>query len=318
MSFLNCIRLIFLILGIVACHGSKTQTSSLDSYSRIKVAAIGSFNLLRLGHHKTKDLYRVAEIINNGKFHILAVQEIMVKEAAYELLEILQKKHTDWRLNISINSNGEGAYREFFGYYYRAKYVKPVLFNDRYCFVRGFGVERNESACFAKDQRRHGPDFERDPYVGHFKVRNTEFALISVHLVYGDTGVQSIQRRQDEALNVKRLMQEVRKREESALVIALGDFNLHLKPKSLNRPGASFPDNIFKQTPKLVGYISDVTTVGDSSYDHFLMFADYKSSMVERSEKVLSDFSSDNEEERGMYRNEVSDHLPILAEFYIE
>lgn len=309
----NRLRWLFLGFCLIfsSCRKSEVPASELKAIEIAPRITIGSFNMLRLGHSKTKDLHRVARMIQEENFQIFAAQEVMTPEGAEDFLETLRENDTDWQMALSPSKTGENAYKEYFAFYYKSQSVKPILNPSHYCFKRNYGQERVGSTCFAKDSRSDGPDFERDPFIGHFRVGNREIAMISVHLVYGDQTSFNIERRQKEALALKKVMQDVRKFETEGLVFALGDFNLQLLEEDNMGKKAEFTSQLFLESPRLFGLVHDVTTVGKSSYDHFLFFANDRIAIRGYKTKVVSDVDRTDEVEKALYKKEVSDHFPI-------
>ena len=282
--------------------------------------AVGAFNLLRLGQGE-KNMQRMASVIDKAKYDIFAATEIMKPEGAEELLEALRTETGhDWRMTLSAVPNGEGSYKEYNGFYYRAEAVKAELPSSAFCKTRE-GVDRIESSCFARDNGGEYIDFERDPFVGHFKIHGVSVSLISVHLIYGD----SIERRQGEAETLREVMDDVHQKTPGSIVLTLGDFNLTVANYSEipSNPSArdireAIPEPVFTKGSNVSGLIDGPTTLGFSSYDHILLYSDLKSSLIPQSAKIVHDLRDISDADaRALFKAEVSDHYAITARFKI-
>ena len=313
-----------LVILLGAC-GSHQETSELDAastgYTRKASGtagqdiAVGSFNVLRLGQGPDKNIKRLAAVIDKAKYDVFAAVEIMTPEAADELLQALRlKTGRDWRLALSPTANGEGSYKEYNGFYYRAEAVKPSMPDTAFCNTTR-GVEKTGNTCYARDT---DGKFERDPFVGHFTVHGVAVSLISVHLIYGD----SVPRRQDEAMVLREVMDDVQKKTPNSNISVVGDFNLTVHndddaPAPLFSRYAlqSMPDAVFSRGPLVNGLFDGRTTVGASSYDHILVYENMAGRLVSGSDKVVSDINMDNAAQRELFKAEVSDHYAVAARF---
>lgn len=318
---------ILLTLNLVGCGTPPALDSTLaddTGYTRRRTSAaegqdiaIGAFNLLRLGHGE-KNFARLAAVINKAKYDIFAATEIMTPEGAQDLLQALNEETgQNWQMTLSDQASGEGAYKEYFGFYYRADVVDESLPERAFCRSTQ-GVQRVKSSCFAKDNGDDAPHFERDPFVGHFKVHGVPVAMVGVHLIYGD----SIARRQDETLALRDVMDKVREKTPGAHVFVLGDFNLTVvtdddapEPAFPRYNSEAMPEEVFTRGPEVDGIFDGPTTVGGSSYDHILYYEDLEGSLAPRSAKVVHDINTRDEAERAAFKAEVSDHYAITARF---
>lgn len=300
------------ILGCALFFSSMSQ-ARLGNKALPAQIKLGAYNLLRLGHQSTKNLPRLAEIIASADLDLLAASEIMTTEAALALLMELRSYAPDWDIVLSRASVGEGKYKEFFGYYYRKGRVSPLAKGREFCHTGKNLIVQSEGSCFPVDTYREGPDFEREPYIAHFRVGGEVLTLFNVHLYYGSTSGIHLQRRKHEVRNLRELMIQAKNLNSEGSVIALGDFNL-IPPRLTARRQRvrEIPADIFLRAPSLELGVSRATTVGGSSYDHFLYFTD--NSMKPQpgtdlpiEERVLSPMTT--------YKEEVSDHFLIQMVF---
>ncbi len=305
-----------LLFALLSSCGKPTSNEELyhspSIVNGVPAIKIGSFNLLRLGQ-VPKDSERMAKLINKAEYHIFAGIEIMDQASANNLLAKLREETShDWQLILSSVPSGESTYKEFFGYFYRNDVVTPIDGHETFCNTSE-GVDVHFAACFAKD---HGSgndhDFERDPFIGHFKVGRSEFSLVSVHLVYGGEEQEAVKRRQRELSSLKEVMKKVRSSTPQADVLAVGDFNLTLADDS-SKSSKKMPKEFFSEAPSLGGLIKGATTVGMFSYDHILFFNDNKHLPIPGSEEVILDFDINDAKDRTEYKKAVSDHFPVAA-----
>lgn len=305
-----------------------TQSATVASTSALSSLKIGEFNLMRLGQADGKNFERLATLVKKGDFHIFAGTEVMTEAGASDVLTALQEQTgKPWKLLLSKSASGESSYKEYLAYFYRSDLVKAQAPAANFC-ATSEGQQQIESACFAKDRRTGGQaDFDRDPFVAHFKVGAADFSLVAVHLYYGSTNAEATARRLGELKNLRKVMDRVKEATPSSDVIALGDFNFalptfefeastELNPAlSAESNNAKMPAEFFSAEPTLVGLIDGPTTVGFSSYDHFLYFQDNKHVPLEGTEKIVSDFDLTDSSARAEYKTEVSDHYAIGVDF---
>jgi endonuclease/exonuclease/phosphatase family metal-dependent hydrolase len=303
---------------ITSCGSSSPSALQDTQNDKIK---IGSFNLLRLGYGSTKDFSRIAKIIRDANFDILAAQEVMTEDGAHDLLDALNhRSRTNWAMLFSKTATGESNYKEHFAIYYKEDIVSVKTRGYTFC-SSGKAYSYLDGGCFARDYRRveGQPDFSRDPFVGQFKFNDNEIALIVNHIHYGSRSKEDIEQRQHELMNVKKLMLSVQEEAPDALVTALGDFNLNISNQPYRgneRWAPQIPENIpaefFEEEKPVFGLIDEKTTIGRSSYDHFFFFdEDYYCAPVSRYAKVYEADKLNSSSERMKFKKEVSDHFPI-------
>lgn len=249
-----------------------------------EVSYIASFNTLHLGWREDKDYETMAEFIDF--FDLIVLQEVMNEEGLRELTEILNDESvSSWEYLISETSTGRGDYREYYGYLWK---------KERAELLRNEGYYRGNEAG----------DFERLPHGATFRMKNFDFTIINVHLVYGD----SISRRRREALNLHKVYDyyQALDEEEKDIIIA-GDFNLPAYDESF--------EELIKHEDMLYYGInpSNKTTIGktgpSNSYDNIFYSHKYTSEFTGNS--GIIDYT--NGEYQRM-RREISDHLPVFIE----
>ena len=312
-----------LMLFALGC--SPADDASLSDSSRSQLSpevTLGGFNLLRLGHG-LKDFNRVADLIDRADFDIFGATEVMKLEAAEELLQILRARSgAPWQISTSTYANGESNYKEHFAFFWRSDRVQVSSSPQSFCSSPE-SEGRSDHTCYVSDPRLGGePSFERDPFVGHFKVGDMGLTLITVHLVYGGTSAEDVERRKSEMRALRASMDRVREMTPDHKIVTVGDFNLSIvsdddapEPEESRWVREAMPEEVFTTWPQVDGLIDHGTTIGNSSYDHILYYEDSIWSVVDESVKVVRDFEHRSAEERAKYKAEVSDHYPVAATF---
>jgi len=228
---------------------------------------IGSFNVKNLSFGENgRDLDRIAKLITENKFDIVALQEVLSEGkilTGAKLSDIRgQAKAYDMSLKRRLGNNWASTWRDPES---KAIY-SPYLGNDKrgegYAFLwktdkfelpkKGDGslitpyIERNY-----KTREENMIRLIRDPCVGRFKVigRPIEIRLITTHIVYGkpksenldaDLDVGAIAMRKNE-FNIlagqiyKRVNDNHRDNSSVAYTILLGDYNLNLKESGVGK-----------------------------------------------------------------------------------
>jgi len=298
---------------------SLTDTGGSSAPDEITV---GGFNLLRLGHG-TKDLKRVADLVTKAEFDVFGATEVMKPETAEELMQELRPRSGAPRqIRIIPFASRESNYKEHFAFLWRSDRVKESTSPQVYCNSPE-SEGRSDNVCYAEDPRSGGvPAYERDPFVGHFKVGDMGLTLVSVHLVYGGTASEDIERRQQEMRALRSTMDRVRSLTPDHKIVTVGDFNLSVvsdddspEPEESRWLREAMPEEVFSTWPKIDGLVDHGTTIGNSSYDHILYYEDSVWSVVDGSVRVVHDFDVESDIERRMYKAEVSDHYPVAATF---
>lgn len=324
-----------LAVGCGPKSGEQSQSESLaqaevSAQAPVSAVKIGEFNMMRLGQNGVeKNFDRLADIVKKGDFHLFAATEVMTEEGAEQVLAALKDRTgKPWQLLLSKTANGESGYKEYLAYYFRSDFVKAEAPTQNFCDTAE-GKQQTSSACFAKDHYSNDgfADFDRDPFVGHFKVGPAYFSLVAVHLYYGDTGPEATERRLGELKQLRKVMDRVRAATPDSDVIGMGDYNFALptfefeeatdlsQGVSAESGNAEIPAEFFNAAPALAGLIDGPTTVGFSSYDHILYYQDNKHQPIAGTEKIVTDFNLSNFSARQDYKAEVSDHYAVGVDF---
>ncbi len=339
------IFLALLVFGLMGCDDSNragapmsvggNSSSDIDlsfleedifTEATLDYAQIGAFNLMRLTP-TNKNFKRIVSLVDEAELHIFAGIEIMSVDAANALLDALNT-HSDyrWAMALSKINNGESTYKEWFAYYYQPGVVKPIQSGAKFCNTSA-ATDRKNNTCYAKDYRVDGPDFARDPFVGHFQLGHARFTFISVHLFYGGHDQDSVRARLKEMGHLRKVADKVKETTPSHDVVLLGDFNLRLVEEVIweasdfaerdtdARVKAEVPESFIDKEPHLNSLIVEATTVGNANYDHFFWFETNKYHVLEDSYGVLFDFDRSSTPQKEKYKSEVSDHFLIRSTF---
>lgn len=128
--------------------------------------AIGTWNIKRFGHNNGKDVQQVAHVAK--AFDLLAIQELMDDDALERLASAVTDLTGERWGYMSSHAIGRGSYKEMYGFLFRQSEVE---------YTGGAAVFLDRTDVFA-----------REPFSAVFRSRETgtEFALASVHVLYGD------------------------------------------------------------------------------------------------------------------------------------
>lgn len=208
------------------------QTRAIPKREKDKLL-VATWNIANFGiqQRRAQDRSIIAEIIS--WFDIMAVQEC--RENFGDLFDVHQKLPKSYRVVISdVAGNNERM---------------AFLYDSRkLTLLEEIGEIAFPPSSFKRiklpgiEQKFDG--FDRTPYLAAFEAVNTSFTFVNVHLFFGNSKLQSIQRRSLETFAVAKWA-DLRKRSPFSFtreLVALGDFNM---PK--RRPG----DPIFNALTKL-------------------------------------------------------------------
>ena len=310
---------------------------------------IASFNMRNFGNNVSikRDLNKIADIIQSEQFDIVAMQEILAEGKGVKLL-LEQALGPKWEMEVSDISYDTDPRGEQYAYIWNSTRIKlaetSVRGRTRIAEPHILNGDKGNEINVDCSQ------FARTPYYARFEPVNGpffEFRLVNVHLYFGDNSKTEIERRQLEykiltesvfpAISTRRVYGNNRQ----AITIALGDYNLNIyKPRGnaeerINRNTYitevyQYEDGKIKQRVETVQHelttlkSSEVDEVSDDdnpergysqNYDHFTidtqylndMGIDYRYSRVD----VVRDYCEDN---FVLYREKVSDHIPIVIE----
>lgn len=271
---------------------AKIQQSTSMPRRTAETILIGSFNMQRLGPKKAEKqivMSQLAQIVQ--QFDVLALQEITDSsgQAVQQLLRMVNQNGARYALAISEPIGRSNLEQPNKGYF------------EQYAFI--FDTTRingGQNYCYIVNDRE---DFlHREPYVGRFQTRSPNpfsFSLINVHTDPDEIKTE---------LNVlATLFVNVRDFEYKQVghddVIMLGDLNA--------APGKLLG------LEKIQGLVSTVTlptnTRKDKTLDNFLLDRNYTQEFTGRAGTLDLQAAFGIELKEAL---EISDHLPIWAEFY--
>ncbi len=261
-------------------------TASINVVAR-PTALVASFNTLHLGW-KGKDYRKTAEVI--AYFDLIGLQEVMKEDGLKKLEKELEKlTKTDWEYHISDKKVGNSRYKEYYGYIWQS---------DSVTFLKSHGFY---------DEQGENP-FTREPYAADFKIGEFDFTFAIAHFIYGKR--KSDRRAEGKFADDAYTYFQMINGEENDVIFA-GDFNLPAHDKSFSELFSHSDEIFYAVDPK------NKTTIGKSglasSYDN--MFFSYKYTKEYTGRYGVHDFTDNN---HSIVRKNISDHLPIYMEFYID
>lgn len=310
---------------------------------------IASFNMRNFGLKAitNRDFNKIAEIIQQEKFDIVAMQEILAEGKGVAAL-LKQAMGPKWELAVSDISYDSDPRGEQYAYIWNTKRVRPV---ETHVWGRTRVFEPHIlNSGNGNEIRVDCSRFVRIPYYARFEPVNGpffEFRLINVHLYFGDNTLSEIQKRQKE---YKVLTEEVypaistlRKygNNRPAVTIALGDYNLNIyRPRGeaekwINKNTYlaevyQYEDRNVSQKIETVQYElttlknkeTDMTSDDNASdcgysqnYDHFTLDTMYMNNTgIKYKYKRIDAVRVYCEDDFGLYREKISDHIPIVIE----
>lgn len=244
-------------------------------------AYIASFNILRLGDSKQKDLSKTADILRG--FDIVGLVEVINKNGVEDLVDELNKYNKEkWDYHISPYGVGSSKHKEFFAYIYKKDKVK---------FLKSEG--------FYKDGKS---SLLREPYGASFKINNFDFTFVLVHTIYGNNESQR-KAENFKMLNVYEYFQDKDKKEND--IIIAGDFNLYALDESF-KPLLKSKDKItYAVDPAIKTTLSPRGRA--NSYDNMFLSLKFTKEFTGISGAI--DFADGN---YAKAREIISDHLPIF------
>lgn len=288
-------------IDLLLAHKEKRH---IPAKSKTKLL-IASWNIANLGLHKRWTIHAalIAEIID--WFDLIAIQEVNVNLEGLRQIEAALPSHYNVLFSDKAGNN------ERFAYIFDSRVVKQLEMVGEVAippkdhkYIKLPGVTSSFTG------------FDRNPYLGSFQWRNTNFVLLNVHSYFGSNSKKNIHRRALETYAIARhtdLMGNS-KYAFSDKIIALGDFNLPLvEPgdliyKALVKRGLELP----KHSTKVYSNIAD-----DKMYDQIAFLPSLKNTI-----QANGTFDFDNavfpdlwQESHSKFKSYVkyylSDHRPI-------
>ena len=150
--------------------------------------------------------------------------------------------------------------------------------------------------------------FRRPPFIIGLRdgISGRSYWLIDVHLYFGSNGSSSVAERKEELRFLERIYTIFEKRVPNVYVLILGDFNLPLKDiQAENLTFKAYQSSKTTLLRKGNGY--------SESYDHFA-FNDRLQSDLKPTFRSLNVIKRFFHNDFTLYRNTVSDHIPICME----
>ena len=256
---------------------------------------IATWNIQQFNNKKTeRTLQYIADICE--RFDIIAIQE--VKTDLRGLSRLQKKLPGDYRVLVTDPTGNW----ERLAFLYDKRTVVPT---GLICEI-GFPVTAAEHV---------GYQLHRMPYCASFRAGRLDFILVSVHIYYGSTAVQKKEREKE----IKRLIEFINGRvlTEKAKVfdkdfMVVGDFNIEEEGdeffNALTQNGIKMPDKLKSLTTNF----KRTKTYDKIAYVERDSFKFEGKCNVVPFYKVLY---QDKDPKGG--KKEISDHLPLWAEFKI-
>ena len=204
---------------------------------------IGSFNLRNLGlssmgKNNPRNLATIAKIINDERFDIVALQEVLSQGKAlasedYAKNSILMELGSDWDFAWADAGAENDPRNEGYAFVWRKSRLRMATTE----VSTNYGiVNRTFYPRMCKVNREH---MHRQPYYGRFTTSgvgggpNVEFRLICVHTYYGsDTPADRVIRQHELDVLLKEIYPQISDRRYGnplvAYTILLGDYNAEL------------------------------------------------------------------------------------------
>lgn len=248
------------------------------------------------------------ELSNKLKF----IKEQYELPGYVKILKELRELDPSWALLLTPNEEGSenATIKELGGFFYRARYVKPVV--NEYCEAAYAGIE-DSFACYPKfDSSFYGKDVadlvSRRPFMASFRSGSFDFTGLAVHTIYNAPNDEDFRKRLTQAAfgvdtyteveglrsdtyarfaeltHVVDFSEKLRKSFTEKDIIIMGDFNLE--------SGESYWSKLFASNKKLELKIEEPTSL------------------------ALSRYKSDGSESGGTSRN--FDHFIIDKEYSVE
>lgn len=305
---------------------------------------IASFNMERFGAYARKDLSKIAEIITEENLDVVAMQEIFSEGKGVQRLLEEFVKHELYNWDVCVPDPKQTRHSESCGetyaYLWNKSKFKLVEFTE-------LGMKRTFTPRILEksDVGVNCALFARSPfyirlqpcYGGFFELR-----LINVHIYYGDRSLPAVEKRK---LEYKLLTEEVYPslstraygQNRRPYTIAMGDYNLNIYSPTV-------------QTTERNCYLNPIYTYSDGRRQICIQTVQNKLSTLKKSDsgntqafgasmyannfdhftysQQLSDFTHVSVGtidavnkycggDSAYYRDNISDHLPIVMEIEI-
>lgn len=302
---------------------------------------IASFNLCNLNYQSNSDIKKsfekIAEIIKNEKFDIVALQEILSESALKQLKSFLG---ANWESRFTVPETDSKDHRgEGYAYIWNSKHIRLV------------NTKKNGTTKIREPQIWHQyPKTDgkmiREPYYARFSPKgllvsaNFEIRLINTHIIWGNCVAD---RQREYKILVQNIYQNIADRiygdNTPAYTIILGDYNLDFNQLNKLCDNASDDGCVIVDSKrvnrdsekKVLTVQSELTTLKpvytdeygnclcdgySNSYDHFSYDSDYREQNYLDHKKVYAPekYYGKDGESFAKYHKEISDHVPICIE----
>lgn len=281
---------------------------------------IGSFNLNQYGYNSTKDIEKIAEIIQGEGMDIIALQEVFGRRKNECIAEELKSHLIGWELCFDKdNKNTDGHSDEGYCYLWNTKVFK-LLEYKKTGITKVF--EPRIINSLSNDVNVDCSVFARTPYYIRLQPINGgffELRLINVHIYHGNNLVFDIEKRKEEyKLLINHIYPDISQNTYGTFrvpyTIAMGDYNLSLFQSCSDNKMAIIPMfSYFMGTQTIQQELSTlrIKSCGyANNYDHFSYDPDTSPFRVISCGRVnaVDKYCMGNFE---YYLKNVSDHLPI-------
>ena len=299
---------------------------------------IGSFNMFKWSKDESKNLSKLADIIREEQFDIIAMQEVLKKDVLNSLMHYLPGWDKRWDSPRSYSNNAAEGY----GFIWNTRRIGLAKYTEN-------GVEKifeprilNQ---YKVDKKAGQTNLIRNPYYGRFTPQSSigggffEIRLINTHINFGkkDNGEDAPgaheQRNKEFDVLAKAVYPKYADKRYGnfmpAYTILLGDYNLNLRDSKcgyyLKEESVTLNDN--GRNRIIQTFQSELSTLSAAestenpqyeksiyanNYDHFsydiISFSeqDIKTG-IGRVDAVRKYYNC----EKDKYKAEISDHIPI-------
>lgn len=246
-------------------------------------------------------------ILENG-ISLLAVQELADKQALQKICDELNSPtlpnvqkwsghHGKWQCTVSEATGRMYKSNEFNGFLYDQSQGVHII-----------------SSCLLEYDKKKKP-FTRKPFIGTFKMKRFDCAVVSVHLKATGLDNEDLGRLQQELDQIPEMVEAIHQHlTDEKDIIILGDFNMGPEVKdfdSLRKLGYKncIASDVFTN-------ISDANAKGSKCYDNIWISAQTSQVYTGNNDVVRTGLSSPWIPKGWTWGGVVSDHCPIWVQVY--
>ena len=293
---------------------------------------VGTWNIQHFGRlHKKWDenpkspkrnlrsLAIIAEIIR--RYDVIAIQEVKRNTQALRIL-LREFLGSHWGMMLSDVSAGSKGNSERLAYVYDKRRVIPSGLAGEIVLVPPDDEDTSNDGAIIDDREKKREDlspviqFDRTPYIVGFQAADERFALLTVHIRYGENEKDRL----EEIQSLSRfVVEEIRDQSrfadaEETNLILLGDFNINERTednilfRELLNAGLWIPENIHDVKTT---YGTEAKHYDQIAWfrDDFAMLGGHNAGVIDFAGAVYPELSSRQMSFR------VSDHFPLWVEF---